>query len=238
MTTPSIGVVCGIEREAEALGRLLRDPRSPNLRRVQADPRLLIWLSGAETTAAQSGAALLVSVGVRALVSFGLAGGLAPALRPGDLVRPSEIVDDRSGAVFQSDGPADATPIDRLVQTNRIVSTPEAKAGLRRRHAADAVDMESAAVAAVAAEQDIAFFTLRAIGDAHDRTLPPAALVATRPDGGLALGRVLGSLMRRPTQLPGLLALGRDADRGIATLKHRAPAALDTIDAAVSKTRP
>ena len=38
--------------------------------------------------------------------------------------------------------------------------------------------------------------------------LPPAALVAMKPDGGIALGRVLGSLLRHPLQVPALIRTG------------------------------
>lgn len=218
-----LGVVCGVEREARALGRLAMDPQAPNLRRFRDDPRISVWLSGADAGSARLGAMRLADAGATTLMSFGLAGGLDPRLRPGDVLRPNAIVDAASGAVVEARGPSAGTAIQRLVQTDHIVATPAAKAALRDRCAAEAVDMESYAVAEVARACGLAFVVLRAVGDAYDRALPPAALAATRPDGGLALGGVLASLLRRPGQLPALLALGRDADLGLARLKALAP---------------
>jgi len=41
--------------------------------------------------------------------------------------------------------------------------------------------------------------------------LPHAALVAIRPDGSIALGAILGSLVRDPRQVPQLMRTANDA---------------------------
>ncbi len=48
--------------------------------------------SGGDPARALSGAARLVAEGARALLSFGIAGGLDPALDPGDLVVADTVV--------------------------------------------------------------------------------------------------------------------------------------------------
>ena len=48
--------------------------------------------------------------------------------------------------------------------------------------------------------------------------LPPAALVAMKPDGGIALGRVLGSLLKQPAQMPALIRTARASNRAFAEL--------------------
>ena len=226
MTPPRLGVVCGLRSEARALGRLTRDRGSANLFRLTNDPGVLVWTSGADTRRAHDGARALAAEGVGALVSFGLAGGLDAALRPGDALRPAFVVDAATGDSLPVAAPRSGAPIERLVQANEIVATVDAKAALRKRTGAAAVDMESFAVASVAFERGLAIHVLRAIGDPYDRALPKAALTATRSDGGLALGRTLAAIARRPADLPALLALGRDADRGMAALRRFAKDAL------------
>ena len=66
-------------------------------------------------------------------------------------------------------------------------------------------------MARVAARHHLPFAVLRAICDPAERDLPPAALVALDQAGAIGLWRVLVSLARAPQQLPGLLALARDA---------------------------
>jgi len=85
------------------------------------------------------------------------------------------------------------------------------KARLYRETDALAVDMESHVASRIAARHGLPFAALRIISDAADMTLPPAALVGMRPDGGVASGAILRSLARHPAQLPALIRLGRDA---------------------------
>ena len=49
------------------------------------------------------------------------------------------------------------------------------------------------------------------MSDPAERDLPPAALVALTPDGGIGLLPVMRSLMRQPSQIIGLLTVARDA---------------------------
>jgi len=48
--------------------------------------------------------------------------------------------------------------------------------------------------------------------------LPPAALVAMKPDGGLALGRILWSVMKKPAQIPALVRTGRASSKAFREL--------------------
>jgi adenosylhomocysteine nucleosidase len=155
----------------------------------------------------------LVRSGVRALVSFGVAGGLDPALRPGTLVVPHEVLADGQRV------PTDPTLGRRLggasaivmLGHDRIVASAAAKIALFRSTQAGAVDLESGAVALVAARHRIPFAVLRAICDPAERDLPPAALIAPDRNGAIALARVIGSIFTRPKQLPALPALAADA---------------------------
>jgi hopanoid-associated phosphorylase len=143
------------------------------------------------------------------LLSIGLAGGLAPGLEIGQIVVGTAV----------GLHPADNDWVTRLLATNpgavsgRIagVATPAAstaeKAALHAASGAIAVDMESHIVAEVAAAHGLPFAILRIIGDSAADTLPAAARVPLRPDGGVAMPAVLAAVARRPWEIAALIRL-------------------------------
>lgn len=172
-----------------------------------------VQAGGGTPEGAAAAAKRLIGQGVTALVSFGLAGGLDPALRPGAVIVPSVVLAD--GTALCSD-PALAVRFGGL--TSHTIFAGSAVAVLaaekRRLHAATqahAIDLESGAVATIASQHGLPFLVVRAICDPAERDLPPAALVALNPDGGIGFFGVLRSVAAQPWQIPGLLALARDA---------------------------
>jgi len=169
---------------------------------------------------AEAAAERLVARGAAALVSFGLAGGLDPALAPGALVIPAQVIE--HGRAYAA-GPALAARFGglmplRALAADAALATPEAKRAARAATGAAIVDLESGAVARVAARHNLPFLVLRAVCDPADRALPPLALAALDAQGRIAPARVLAALLRNPGQIVALLALARDASRARATL--------------------
>ncbi len=78
--------------------------------------------------------------------------------------------------------------------------------------------MESHIVARIAARHGLPFAVLRVVADPLDHNLPPAALVAMRPDGTTDVGACLRSLARQPGQLPALVRVAFDTRRAMAAL--------------------
>jgi adenosylhomocysteine nucleosidase len=160
-------------------------------------------------------AAGLIGDGATALVSFGLAGGLDPALRPGTVIVPSVVLSD--GERLAVDGGLAArfggVTGQVILAGSRVVASAAEKQGLFAATGAQAVDLESGAVARVALAYGLPFVVVRAICDPAERDLPAAALVALDPDGAIGLGAVMRSVLRRPGQIPGLVAVGWDAAR-------------------------
>ena len=198
MTGPAgarVGVVVGLAAEA----RLARDWGVP-------------VAVGGGTAAGAEAAAMRLAGEVGALVSFGLAGGLAPGLRPGDLVVPRAVVD--ADGRWETDPALNAAlgggTGHTLLGGGAVLATVAAK---RAAHAAgaDAVDLESAAVARAAAAHGLPFGVLRAVCDGADRALPRAALVALDAAGRIGALRVAAAALSRPRELPSLIALARDA---------------------------
>ena len=196
----------------------------------------LVGVGGGTPAGAADAAAALLDRGVPALISFGLAGGLDPRLLPGDLLVPASIVTDSHrwpcdpALLHWLGGPT----VPALAAQDAIVATAAAKAALFAAAGASAVDLESGAVAALAAVRGVPFAALRAVADPAARDLPPAALLALDASGRVELGGVLASLLAHPGQLPALLVLARDAQRARSTLRRglRRLPSIDTWTAA------
>ena len=105
-----------------------------------------------------------------------------------------------------------------VVGSNTILEDADSKAALYGRSGALAVDMESHVAARFAFARGLPFAVLRVISDSAAHVLPPAALVAMKPDGGIAIGRVLRSLLRHPLQVPALIRTARGSNKAFAQL--------------------
>jgi len=191
--------------------------------------------AGGDAERTRRAMAQLVGDGARALVSFGICGGLDPALSPGALILPQVVTSEdgrrrRVDAALRSVlaavlGRARVVALDGdVLGAARAADTPSLKAALHRQSGAIAVDLESHLVADAAAAAGLPFAVLRAVADPAERALPPAALIGLKATGRPALGRILWSLARQPAQLPALLQLGRDTRRALATLGRAAEA--------------
>jgi hopanoid-associated phosphorylase len=166
---------------------------------------------------------------VHAILSFGLAGGLAPHLRPGDIVIASHVVagserhDAHTGwhdALVSSFGNAINVHRGAIAGSDSVVTTSAHKTALHAGTDALAVDMESHISAAYAREHNLPFAVIRAVSDPATRSLPGIASNALTRDGDVALGKVIGGLLRQPGQLPALIAAGRDSGRAFASLRR------------------
>jgi adenosylhomocysteine nucleosidase len=167
-------------------------------------------------------AEMLLADGATALISFGLAGGLDPALRPGTLVVPATVTTQSAEYATESNlTDMLGGPTHTLYAGTTLAITAAEKAALRASTGADAIDLESGAVAEVAAAHSLPFAVLRAICDPGDSTLPQAAIIALSTTGSIMLWRVAGSLLRQPSQLPAMLRLAAAAAKARAALQRR-----------------
>ncbi len=154
--------------------------------------------------------------GCRSIISFGVAGGLAPHLRPGNWVVASSIVD------AQQSRPTDRPWSEKILAmipgaehrpiagVDYAVASPDAKRRMHAETGAATVDMESHLVARLAATHGLSFTAVRVVIDPAHRAIPDAALAGMRPDGGTSVTAIIRELIAGPSQLSGLLRLAHD----------------------------
>ncbi len=206
-----LGVVTGLALEATTFRRAWGADAPP----VRAAP-------GAAAAAA---ARALLADGATALLSFGTAGGLDPALAPGDLVVPASIESSQGQAVLRG-APSlarslGATP-GPLLSVDAPLLDPVAKREARQRYAAAAVDMESARVVRVAHEAGVPALVVRAIADPAQRRLPRLASTAIGANGAVRPWAVALGLARYPSDWPAVAAVARDSAAARASLGRAA----------------
>ncbi len=161
---------------------------------------------------------------LQGVLSFGIAGGLAAHLRPGDIVLPhavhagADAYPCHKGWVRNLERQLPQAHSGALLGADEPVGTTDAKRRLHRTHDALAVDMESHGAARFAFRQGLPFAALRAIADPQHRALPPAAMVGMKLDGSADIKAVLAALARSPAQLRGLIHTAFDARAGMAAL--------------------
>jgi len=108
------------------------------------------------------------------------------------------------------------------------VADEEMKRQLGEKYGADAVDMESAAVARVAQEAGIAFCAVKSISDELGFPMPPFNAYVT-PEGKLALERFAVHIAVRPAYWPSLVQLARNAKKASLELSTALEHLLGTI---------
>jgi adenosylhomocysteine nucleosidase len=193
--------------------------------RIVAGARVLAISGTGDALVLERALKAAVAKQASAIISFGVAGGLAPGLAAGSkLVARAIITED--GARYYSDPAwsrrlADAlggATIGDIAGVDAPVAGCAEKRALHSKTGAHAADTESHVAARVAAAYGLPFAAFRVVADPADRLLPHAALVAVKPDGSVALGAIAGSILRDPRQVPQLLRIALDARAAFAAL--------------------
>jgi adenosylhomocysteine nucleosidase len=220
LTLNGVGVVCALAAEARHLGPATR--RHETLTAL-ADGTLLA-VSGMGRTAAAQSARALMDAGATALVSWGMAGGLDPALAAGTIFLPSEVISldgvtvttaghwrERLSSAVAARVHITQGPVTqgRLLTSPKAIGSPADKAKVFRETGAVAVDMESLAIAEAAHSRQLPFLAVRVIVDSAADALPRAVTAAADSEGQLRVWRLMGALARAPADLGSLIRLAR-----------------------------
>ena len=224
-----LGIVTGLAAEAACIRRAAA--------RLPLEQEPLIYCAGASAARAREGAEHLIAEGARGLMSFGIAGALAPNLKPGDLVLAEAVIapDGRRSAtdagwrqrLGRRAGTTWAITVAPVLGQDRAVATAADKRSLFSATTAAVVDMESHGVAAAAEAAGTPLMVVRAVADPAARTIPPSALSGLAPDGRLRALGVIAPLLSRPWEIVALLRLAADAGAAMRTLSR--VAALDPV---------
>jgi adenosylhomocysteine nucleosidase len=197
--------------------------------RIAAGPGMTVICSSSDPQQLRALLTVVDSSTIKGVISFGVAGGLDPALKSGDIVVATEVLagDTRwlAGLTLNDELVASvARGGSRVVRgglagVEQVVAARSVKAALRLETGAAAVDMESHIAAAYASEAGLPFAALRVIADPASRALPALAVAAIKPNGDIDLRKVLSGVARNPMVLRALVSTGIDFNRALRSLR-------------------
>jgi adenosylhomocysteine nucleosidase len=197
--------------------------------RIAAGPGMTVICSSSDPQQLRALLTVFDPTTIRGVISFGVAGGLDPTLKSGDVVVATEVLagDARwlAGLSLNEDL-IDSVGLGsrrivrgRLAGTEEVVVARDVKAALHSETGAAAVDMESHIAAEYAAKAGLPFAALRVVSDPAHRALPPLAMVAIKPNGDIDLPRILRGVARNPLTLFELVSTGLDFSRALKSLR-------------------
>jgi len=183
---------------------------------------------------------------ISAVYSFGVAGGLDPALQPGDLLVSTQVIaqsTDIEQHIIEESWMADqnilmtiqmhAAKVNNIkirkgiflgtdfeARDNPVTGDHEANnQNLREISGADIIDNESHIAAKFANEHNLPFVSVRAVSDSVNHKLPPAALIALEEDGSPNGTAIAKSLLKHPLQIPALIRTAWEYHKALRALK-------------------
>lgn len=197
--------------------------------RIAAGPGMAVICSSSDPQQLRALLTVFDPTTIRGVVSFGVAGGLDPSLKSGDVVVATEVMSGDArwlAGLSLSEEQIAGIALGRrrvvrggLAGVEEVVVAQACKAALRSVTGAAAVDMESHIAAAYAAEHDLPFAALRVISDPASRALPALARAAIKPNGDIDLRKVLRGVARNPRTLRALVSTGIDFNRALKSLR-------------------
>jgi hopanoid-associated phosphorylase len=197
--------------------------------RIAAGPGMTVICSSSDPQQLRALLATFDPSTIRGVISFGVAGGLCPTLKSGDVVVATEVMAGDSrwlAGLALSEELIAGTGIGRsrvvqggLAGVEEVVAAQAGKAALHLETGAIAVDMESHIAAAYAAEAGLPFAALRVVSDPAGRALPALAMAAIKPNGDIDLRKVLRGVARNPLTLRALVSTGLDFNRALRSLR-------------------
>ena len=177
--------------------------------------------------AASSTRRLLDSVEVSHVIVFGIAGAVSDGMALGTIIRPKAVVDGATGTAYAPESRGDTDPHGTIWTTDKLITDPGVLGALRSRGVV-ALDMETAAIAAVCERSQIGWSVVRVISDrATDGIVTEEVFGLSKSDGSPDLAAVARYFIRHPwhvRRMAGLAASARNATAIAADAAIRASA--------------
>ena len=198
---------------------------------TRLDNNICLYISGMGAERAADAARDMLNFGMEVLVSFGTAGAVVSDIEPGDLCIPESVIA-YDGTVYYTakhwrtnivnkltDCPCNIY-LGQMVDTLRVLTTVEEKSNFAMHNkSALAVDMESAAIAAIATENEVPFIVIRVITDSSSMALPELATKTCDIYGNVQFSKFFRQVLSHPAQIPPLFRLARGFKSASATMK-------------------
>ena len=215
MSVSNVAVLAAMNIELKPLIRafsLQRDGTDrPAIFRGDANgTKLVATTMNMGTAAATKATERILELGpVDHLICIGVAGGLGPSVKVRELVVPEVVVDAATETEYRPAPLPGFTARGKLWTSDDFETDPVTLSPLIDKGVI-ALDMETAAIAAVCERRGTPWSVFRAISDMAGDT-DDAVLAMANPDGSPNKGAVVRYFIRRPWHIFRLARLGRDA---------------------------
>jgi adenosylhomocysteine nucleosidase len=226
-----VGLLAPMPSEIRPLAKALRlqpDPRKEVYRGRIDGVELVATKTGIGTTLARAATErLLDRNAVDHVLVCGIAGGMGPS-RVGDVLFPEVVVDKTTRTEYTARPLGGVVPAGRLVTHDDFDMGPEETAALVAEGFV-AVDMETAAIAAVCVERDVAWSAVRAISDLVGVT-PGDVIGLANADGTPNVGASIKYLVTKPWRIPRLVRLAKESTDAANAAARAARDVLDGLE--------
>ena len=220
-----LGIVAALPDEAKCLHNNKLDVATP----VEIQKNIFLCLSGIGYESAYSASKLLLGLNIDALISWGVAGAIDSSLTSGDLIISKSIINnDKNYKATDnwikriSDSCKDEAYkiVDGDIASSKEMCASVAdKKLLFKKTSALAVDMESAAIAELAKNNNIDFIALRTIADTAETNIPEAVIKHTDNLGKPKLNLFILSCILKPAQIREIFILAKSYQKSLKTLR-------------------
>lgn len=173
---------------------------------------------------------------VDAALITGLCGGLRPSLVTGDLIRVRQCIRAQAG-----DKPVqfDFQACDHtLLTVDQPIANPQDKAAMHAATQADAVDMETYAVAKWLTEQGVPVAALRFVADTAAMHVPSRLLALADTYGQPSAGKAAITMLLHPTVLPHAMRLRTATNQALAAMGRLLPDAINSFIESIESRSP
>jgi adenosylhomocysteine nucleosidase len=187
------------------------------------DVCLDVYLTGVGWRGSRAVLASLLKKKPDLCISSGLAGGLNPSLKSGEIVVAREVLLVNGGRKFTSRSllvdlaeKTGAKPVRTFLTNTQVVC--EAKSKQSMAAFGDVVEMESFHVLKSARDVQVPALSVRAISDAVDEDLPFDFGRAIGPGGRINYARLLLQVATHPRRLPAMISFGKKSEKAAQNL--------------------